>query len=128
MMDKNEKFEHAKSIKQQIDETLKEIEKVKNQTIKIRNAAELAKFEKDIAKATDRLAGLLTAKAVQETLDSDDFRQQSSELINHMPQKMESQGLRDVKIKPARGESVTVKAAYYTKKKKRKRKKKKKKH
>ncbi len=124
-MDKNDKSEQIESIKQQIDEALKEIEKVKNQTSKIRNAGELAKFEKDIAKATDRLAGLLTAKAIQETLDSDEFRQQSSELIDHMPQKMESQGLRDVKIKPARGSAVTVKAAYYTKKKKRKRKKKK---
>lgn len=124
-MDKNDRSEQVESIKQQIDETLKEIEKVKNQTFKIRNADELAKFEKDIAKATDRLAGLLTAKAIQEALDSDEFKQQSRELVDHMPQKMKSQGLRDVKIKPARGGEITVKAAYYTKKKKRKRKKKK---
>ncbi len=124
-MDKNDNSEQVESIKQKIDGALKEIEKVKNQTSRIRNAGELAEFEKDIAKATDRLAGLLTAKAIQESLDSDELKQQSSEFIDHLPQKMESQGLRDVKIKPARGGAVTVKTAYYTKKKKKKRKKKK---
>jgi hypothetical protein len=62
MMDKNEKSDHAVIIKQQIDEVIKEIEKLKNQTSTILNAAELAKFDKDIAKKTHKLAGLLTAK------------------------------------------------------------------
>jgi hypothetical protein len=84
----------------------------------------LTNFEKQIAKTTDRLAGLLTAKVVQEALDSDDLKQQSSELIKSMPGKMENQGLREVKIKPLRGGAFTVKTAYYTKKKKGKRKKK----
>jgi regulator of replication initiation timing len=124
MMDKNEKPDHVETIKQQIEEVLKEIANLKNRTSKILNAAELEKFEKDIARKTDRLAGLLTVKAIQESLDSDEMKQKSSELIKSMPQRMESQGLRDVKIKPARGGAVTVKAAYYTPKKKRKRKKK----
>jgi predicted RNase H-related nuclease YkuK (DUF458 family) len=125
MMNKNDKSENIKNIKQQIDEALKEIEKLKNETTQVRNAAELTNFEKQIAKTTDRLAGLLTAKVVQEALDSDDLKQQSSELIKSMPGKMENQGLREVKIKPLRGGAFTVKTAYYTKKKKGKRKKKK---
>jgi predicted transcriptional regulator len=125
MMDKNEKSDHVEIIKQQIDEVLKEIEKLKNQTSTILNATELEKFEKEIAKKTDKLAGLLTAKVIQESLDSDDMKQKSSELIKSIPQRMESQGRRDVTIMPSRGGAVTVKAAYYTKKKKSKRKKKK---
>lgn len=124
-MDKNENSDHVEIIKRQIDEVLKEIEKLKNQTSTILNATELEKFEKEIAKKTDKLAGLLTAKVIQESLDSDEMRQKSSELIKSMPQRMESQGLRDVTIMPSRGGAVTVKAAYYTKKKKSKRKKKK---
>ncbi len=124
-MDKNNKPEHIEIIRKQIDEVLGELEKIRNQTSKLRNPTDLEQFEKDIAKATDRLAGLLTAKAIQESLDSDEMKQQSSELIKSMPQPMESQGLREVTIMPARGGPVTVKAAYYTKKKKRKRNKKK---
>jgi hypothetical protein len=125
MMDKIVKIDQVEIIKHQIDEALKEIEKLKNQTSTIRNAADLEKFEKEIAKKTDRLAGLFTAKVIQESLDSDDMQKRSSELIKSMPQRMENQGLRDVTIMPSRGGTVTVKAAYYTKKKKSKRKKKK---
>ncbi len=126
-MDKNSKPDHVEPIKRQIEEVLEEIENLKNRTSKLLNAEELEKFEKDIAKKTDRLAGLLTAKAIQESLDSEEMKQKSSELVKSMPHRMESQGLRDVKINPARGEAVTVKAAYYTKKKKSKRSRKKKK-
>jgi uncharacterized membrane protein YheB (UPF0754 family) len=124
MMDK--KQNHVETIKAQIDQALEEIEKLKNQTSKFLSAEELERFEKEIAKKTDRLAGLLTAKAVQESLDSDEMKQKSSELIKSMPERMQSQGVRDVKITPARGGAVTVKAAYYTKKKKKRKRKKKK--
>ena len=124
-MDKIEKKDHVEPIKQQIDEALKEIEKLKNQTSTIRNAAELETFEKEIAKKTDKLAALFTAKVIQESLDSDEMKQQSSELVKSMPQRMENQGLRNVTIMPSRGGAVTVKAAYYTQKKKSRRKKKK---
>ncbi len=72
-MDKNSQTEQVEIIKNQIDQALKEIEKIKNQTSTIRNAADLERFEKNISKATDKLAGLLTAKMIQESLDSDDM-------------------------------------------------------
>ena len=124
-MDNKNKSEQVEIIKRQIEEALEEIENLKNQTSKILNAEQLEKFEKDIAKKTDRLAGLLTAKAIQESLDSEQMKQKSAELIKSMPHQMKSQGLRDVKITPARGEAINIKAAYYTRKKKRRRKKKK---
>ncbi len=76
-------------------------------------------------KATDKLAGLLTAKMIQESLDSDDMNQQSSELVKNLPQHMKNQGQRDVTIVPSRGKPVTIKTTYYSKNKKRKRRKKK---
>ena len=41
---KNDKAENTENIKQQIDEALKEIEKLKNETTQIRNAAELLRL------------------------------------------------------------------------------------
>ena len=111
-MDKSNNTDPVEIIKSQIDEALKEIEKLKDQTSTIMNAAELEKFEKDIAGKTDRLAGLLTAKVIQESLDSDEMKQKSGEMIKSMPKPMESQGLRDVTILPSRGGPITVKAAY----------------
>jgi hypothetical protein len=84
----------------------------------------LAKFEKQIAKTAYRLAGLITTKAVQEALDSDELTLQSSGFIKSMPGKMENQGLREVAIKPSRGGSFKIKTSYYSKKKKNKMKKK----
>ena len=124
-MDNKEHSDHIETINQQIEEVLEQIEKIKNQTSKILSPEELEKFEKDIAKKTDRLAGLLTAKAIQESLVSEEMKQKSNDFLKNLPHRMKSQGLRDVKITPARGGAVTVKAAYYSRKKKRKRKKKK---
>ena len=126
MMDKKDDKKQVEIIKQQIDEVLKNLESIKNQTSNIQSASELSKFEKAIAKETDKLAGLLTAKTIQESLDSDALKQKANELMQNMPDKMENQGLRDVTIKSLRGGAVTVKAAYYTKKKRKKKRKKKK--
>jgi hypothetical protein len=122
MMDKKG---HVESIKQEIEAAIQELEQIKCRSSKILCAEELEKFEKDIAKKTSRLAGLFTAKAIQESLDSDEMSQSSKEFIESMPHKMKNQGLRDVSITTAGGEVVTVKAAYHTRKKKGRRKKKK---
>jgi len=45
-MDKNSQTEQVEIIKNQIDQALKEIEKIKNQTSTIRNAADLEQFKK----------------------------------------------------------------------------------
>jgi hypothetical protein len=46
------------------------------------------------------------------------MKHKSSELIKSMPQRIDSQGQRDVTIMPSRGKAATVKAACFTKKKK----------
>ena len=112
-------------IEDQIKEALKEIELITKQQAKIKDADELEAVEKDIIKATDKLAGLITAQKIQQALDSDEIKQQTKQLINNLPKPMKNQGQREVEITPSRGEPVKVKATYYSKKKKRKRKKKK---
>ena len=112
-------------IEDQIKQALSEIELITKQQAKIKDADDLEAVEKNIIKATDKLAGLITAQKIQQALDSDEIKQQTKELINNLPQPMKNQGQRQVQITPSRGEPVKVKATYYSKKKKRKRKKKK---
>jgi hypothetical protein len=89
-MNGSNELENIKNMKQLINEVFKEVEKLKNDINRIRNATEQTKFEKQIAKIIDRLASLLTAKAIQEALDSDQPEQQSSDVIKLMPVKMEN--------------------------------------
>jgi hypothetical protein len=105
-------------IEDQIKEALREIELITKQQAKIKGADDLEALEKNIIKATDKLAGLITAQKIQQALDSDEIKQQTKELINNLPKPMKNQGQREVQIIPSRGEPVKVKATYYSKKKK----------
>ena len=113
-------------IEDQIKAALKEIELITKQQATIKDADDLEAVEKTIIKATDKLAGLITAQKIQQALDSDEIKQQTKELINNLPQPMKNQGQREVEIIPSRGEPVKVKATYYSKKKRKKKRKKKK--
>jgi len=112
-------------IEDQIKEALREIELITKQQAKIKDADDLEAVENKIIKATDKLAGLITAQKIQQALDSDEIKQQTKQLINNLPKPMKNQGQREVQITPSRGEPVKVKTTYYSKKKKKKRKKKK---
>jgi hypothetical protein len=116
---------HIDKIEDQIKQALREIELITKQQANIKDSDDLEAVEKNIIKATDKLAGLLTAQKIQQALDSEQIKQQTKELINNLPKPMKNQGQREVQITPSRGEPVKVKATYYSKKKKRKRKKKK---
>ncbi len=112
-------------IEDQIKEALREIELIAKQQAKIQDADDLEALEQNIIKATDKLAGLITAQKIQQALDSEEIEQQTKELIKNLPKPMKNQGQREVEIIPSRGEPVKVKGTYYSKKKKKKRKKKK---
>ena len=127
MVDDNGQLGKAQidKIEDQIKQALREIELITKQQATIKDADDLETVEKSIIKATDKLAGLITAQKIQQALDSEAIDQQTKELINNLPKPMKNQGQREVQITPSRGEPVRVKATYYSKKKKRKRKKKK---
>jgi hypothetical protein len=61
---------------------------------------------------TDKLAGLMTALKIQQAVASEELKKQSSELINNVPGKFKSQGVRIVPIQPGRGEPVEIAARY----------------
>jgi len=96
-------------IEDQIKEALREIELITKQQAKIKDADDLEAVENKIIKATDKLAGLITAQKIQQALDSDEIKQQTKQLINNLPKPMKNQGQREVEITPSRGEPVKVK-------------------
>jgi hypothetical protein len=109
---------HISIIEDQIREAIEQVESIISRRTSIKKADELEAIEREIIKATDRLAGLIIAQKVQQALDSPEVQQESCELIDAIPKKMKNQGQREVEIQPSRGDAVKVKASYYTQKSK----------
>jgi predicted RNA-binding protein with PUA domain len=107
-------------INEQIQEALKDIERIIEKKIIVKDAIQLEDLEKEIIKATDKLAGLLTAQKIQQSIDSDEMKTEAKKLVRTIPKKLKNQGRREVEIYPSRGGAVRVKASYFSKKGKKK--------
>ena len=88
------------------------------------NPEEVEKLEKEVISQTDRLAGLIIGIKLQESINSQELKQESSELIKALPQKMKNQGPKNVKVRFLRGEPIVIKINYFTLKAKKDRRKK----
>ncbi len=99
-----------------------EIELIQKDKGLVKTAEELEALEGKIVEATDKLAGALVAQKVQASLDCKELKDEAALLIKAYPKKMKNQGIRDVKIRPSRGERFTVKTTYFSQKGKRKKK------
>jgi len=107
---------HIAVIENHIDEALKEIQEVISEKVMVQDAGELEALERRIVKTTDRLSSLIVAQKVQHSLDSDELKQEASELADAYPKKLKNQGPREVEISTSRGEPVKVMASYYSQK------------
>ena len=103
-------------IEEQIHEALKDIEELAKKKVLIKNAEDLEAIEKEIIKATDKLAGIITAQKIQQSLDSPEMKTESKQLVDSLPKKLKNQGQREVEIYPSRGGPVKVKTSYYSQK------------
>ena len=88
----------------------------------VKTAEELEALERRIIEATDNLAGALVAQKVQDSIKSKELKDEAAHLVSTYPKKMKNQGLRDVTIRPSRGEPFTVETTYFSQKGKRKKK------
>lgn len=88
----------------------------------VKTAEEVEALEGRIIEATDRLAGALVAQKVQDSIKSEELKDEAALLVKTYPKRMKNQGLRDVTIRPSRGEPFTVKTTYFSQKGKRKKK------
>jgi hypothetical protein len=127
MADKNSKeLEQIEIIQSKISDALSEIDKIRNSQANFTNPEELEQAERLIVKETDKLARLVTALKIQQAVASEDMKEKSSELVQGLPNKLKSQGVRLVSVQTSRGEPVEIATKYYSRKKKKRRKKKKK--
>ena len=110
--------EHEK----RIEEALREIDLIKKARSLVKTAEDLETLERKIVEATDKLAGALVAQKVDESIKSKELKDEAADLVKTYPKRMKNQGLRDVTIRPSRGEPFTVKTSYFSRKGKRKKK------
>lgn len=114
--------EQSSEIEKRIEKALKELDLIQKEKNLVKTADELEALERRIVEATDKLAGALVAQKVQASIDSKELKEEAGLLAKTYPKKMKSQGIRDVTIRPSRGEPFTVKTIYFSQKGKRKKK------
>lgn len=114
--------EESAEIEEGIEKALEEIDLIQKEKGVVRTAEELEALERRIIEATDKLAGALVAQKVQASIHSEELKAEAALLAKRYPKKMKDQGMRDVTIRPSRGEPFTVKATYFSQKGKRKKK------
>jgi len=116
---------HSALADRKIQEALNEIERIRKERCLVTSGQELEELERRIIEATNRLAGALVGQKVQQSVESSELREEGSQLAKSYPKPMKNQGLRDVTVRPSRGEPFTVEATYFSQKGKRKKRKKK---
>jgi len=115
-------IEDSRTVDKKIEEALNEIENIKREKNLVKTGAELEALERRIIETTDRLAGALVAQKLHDSLKNPEIKEEGSQLAKSHPKALKNQGLRDVVIRPSRGESFTVKSTYFSRKGKRKKK------
>jgi|GEM_PF-2597608 len=112
--------EQTTEIEKGIEKALKEIDLIQKEKSLVKTADELEALERRIVEATDKLAGALVAQKVRASIHNKELKEEAALLVNRYPRKMKNQGIRDVTIRPSRGEPFTVKTTYFSQKGKRK--------
>ena len=117
-MDKKESNEETtrQNIELQIQETFQYLENLNKKQVLLKDAKDLEEMEREIVAATDRLASLMAARKIQESLDSDECEAAVSDLVALHPKKLKNQGRRPVSIRLSRGEPVEIKTVYFSRK------------
>jgi hypothetical protein len=107
---------HIDKIEQQVQDAFKDLEKLYKKRVIVRNANQLEVIERQIVAATDKLAGLLTAHKVQQSIDCSELQDDATKLVKSSPKKLKNQGPREVEVSFARGEPIKIKTNYYSRK------------
>ena len=115
-------LKQSAEIEKGIEKALKEIGLIQKEKGLVKTAKELEALERRIVEATDKLAGALVAQKVQASIDSKELKDEAGVLVKTYPKKMKNQGIRDVTIRPSRGEPFAIKTTYFSQKGKRKKK------
>jgi len=114
--------EQSAEIENGIEKALKQIDLIQKEKAFVKTADELEALERRIVEATDKLASALIAQKIQDAIGVKELKDEAALLAQTYPAKLKNQGVRDVTIRPSRGEPFTVKTNYFSQKGKRKKK------
>ena len=104
------------NITSKISSLLSEVNQIiKNKTIFL-NSSELKEFEESVQKTVLELADNITASKLQQSLETEKLKSESSELVSSCPCKMKNMGKRKVNVHFSGGTSIEVESAYYCRK------------
>ncbi len=109
-----ESANHGPTIEAEIQEILRELERVRDREDSLTNGLEVEEIEQEIVKLTDKLASLMMARKVQQSLDRVEMKEERLKLVKSYPKKLKGQGPREVEIRFSRGEAVPIKTSYYS--------------
>ena len=101
-------------IEANIQEVLKELEQLRSDPPILETAGDVLDWERKVQGLTDRLRGLITARAIQRQIDHPAFKVRARKLAQSGPKKMRNQGLRPVTLRLAGGQEVVIKASYFS--------------
>jgi hypothetical protein len=104
---------HVEALRGQIQGALAEVGRLVESPEVVRSGEALEALERRIVGLTDRLAGLLTGLQVQTTLAAEEVRAEAGDLAKGCTRKLRDHGLREVQMRPLRGEAVAIQVAYY---------------
>ena len=92
-------------IQAEISEVQEQIERHRHAARRVRNAAELTALEQQVMQLTDRLARLLVAETLQQTVDDPQTNQHARSLIQGAGTTIKNQGKRPVTVGQFAGRS-----------------------
>jgi hypothetical protein len=96
-----------------VESLIKEFQYLSLSTAEIRDADSIEKFEIDVHAKATKLADLISAMKLQETLNSNELDEAEKNLLKSYPRKMKNMGGRTVNIRMLGGTLVSIKVTYY---------------
>ena len=85
------RIDQAEELQNSLNQAFKELEQIRNTRQIITDPDGLEAAEREILRATDKIAALMTALKVQQAIDSDELREKADELVQAMPEKLKNQ-------------------------------------
>jgi len=101
-------------IEANIQEVSKQLEELRSDPPILKTGGDLLDWEREVQRLTDRLRGLITARAIQRQIDHPEFKAKARKLAQSGPKKMRDQGLRPVTLRLAGGQEVVIKVSYFS--------------
>jgi hypothetical protein len=96
-----------------VESLFSELEQIKSSSVNLHQADALERLEVDLHAKTIKIADLISAIKLQETLDSDQLEIDEKNLIKSSQKKMKNMGRRAITIRMLGGTPITIITTYY---------------